>query len=650
MADVPAPAKPVIRVQAGTTRTWDSFQNFASRVGIGPLGTGGLGGPNSVFGWGGTNGLGNPSGGSYGFNPITRNRTLCEWMYRGSWIVQRAVDAVAEDMTRKGVELKGVAPEDNELIDQQMAIYGVWNGIKDTIRWARLFGGAIAIMLIDGQDTASPLRVETIAKDQFKGLLVLDRWVAWPNLNDLVTDLGPELGKPKYYDVPAGMPGVPPMKVHHSRCIRLEGNELPYFQKWAENGWGASIIEVLYDRLVAFDSTTQGTAQLVYRAHLRTIKVQKLREIIASGGPPMEALLAQMEMIRRFQVNEGLTLIDSNDEFEAFQYAFGGLNDVLTAFGDQLCGALRIPRTRLFGESPGGMDATGESDMQGYEQDIASEQNSKLRRPLNTLLQVIHRSVLGRPPQMQPQKPVVAPHPQAAMAPHPQPHPEQAQQPHPAQQPPQPHEVEEGKEPAHATHDLAPPMQPPRPAPGGPPPHPGLPQAGATQQQQPPPVVQKGGSTVFSFIFKPLREMTEKERGEIAQATTQAIVQAFTEQIVSRERALQELKQSSEITGIWTTITAEDIADAQQDPPLSDQMQQQHLNEMLGPFGLAGGQGPPKPGEGPPKPGEGPPGQHGRPPSVPHQGPGAGGPPKPSVNAQGHAPPGNVRRLRAPIT
>jgi hypothetical protein len=615
MAD-DVPAKPVIRVQAGTSRTWDSFQNFASRVGIGPLG--GTGGNFSSFGGGGTGGLGNPGGGTYGFNPITRNRTLCEWMYRGSWIVQRAVDAPAEDMTRKGVELKGVAPEDNELIDQQLAIYGVWNGIKDTIRWARLFGGAIAIMLIDGQDTATQLRVDTITKDQFKGLLVLDRWVAWANLNDLVTDLGPDLGKPRYYDIPAGMPGVPPMKVHHSRCIRLEGHELPYFQKWAENGWGASIIEVLYDRLVAFDSTTQGTAQLVYRAHLRTMKVQKLREIIASGGPPMEALLAQMEMVRRFQVNEGLTLLDANDEFESFQYAFGGLNDVLEAFGDQLCGALKIPRTRLFGESPGGLNSTGDSDMQMYEQDIASEQNSKLRRPLNTLLQVVHRSVLGRPPQEQPmgqqqlqQQPRLQPSAQKPPMLHPQP-----------------------------THDLAPPQ-------------PGDPQREPPQPQQKP--IQKGGSTTFGFTFKPLREMTEKERGEIAAQTTTAIVQAFDAQIIDRERALQELKQSSEITGLWTTITAEDIAEAQNDPSISDQMQQDQQNEMMSAMmGGMGGQH--APGEGPPGAGPPKPGESGKPPSgkppVPHlEGGGSKLPPKPSMNAQGHtAPPNNVRRLRAPMT
>lgn len=526
MAEVPAP-----QVRAPTQ---DSFNNFMSRVGIGPGA-----GVNS-----------NPSqGATYGFNPITRNRTLCEWMYRGSWIVQRAVDAVAEDMTRKGVELQGVEPDQNELMDQQLALTGTWTGIEDTIRWSRLFGGAIGIMLIDGQDTSTPLQVETIAKNQYRGMLVLDRWVAWPNLNDLVTDLGPDLGKPRYYDVPQGMPGVPPMRVHYSRVIRLEGHNLPYFQRTAENGWGASIIEVLYDRLVAFDSTTQGTAQLVYRAHLRTVKVEKLREIIAAGGPPMEALMAQMEMMRRYQVNEGITLLDAKDEYESFQFTFGGLDAVLEQFGDQLCGALRIPRTRLFGQSPGGLNSTGDSDMQAYDQDIASEQNTKLRRGLNMLLQVAYRSILGAPPM-----------------------------------------------------------------------------------------------DTFTFVFKPLREMTEKERGEIAAQTTTAVVQAFDAGIVDRERALSELRQSGEVTGLWTTISDEDIEDAKADPPLSQQNQQEELMKSMG--GMGG-----QPGEGPPGAGEGPPGEHG-PPKPGEPGPVHGGgddkkPEKPSVNAPNPAVDiSKLRRLR----
>jgi hypothetical protein len=98
---------------------------------------------------------------------------------------------------------------------------------------------------------------------------------------------------------------------------------------------GQSVVERLFDRLLAFDSTTQGAAQLVYKAHLRTYKVEGLRDIIAMGGPALEGLLKQINFIRATQTNEGMTLLDSKDEFEAHSYAFGGLDTVLLQFGQQ---------------------------------------------------------------------------------------------------------------------------------------------------------------------------------------------------------------------------------------------------------------------------------------------------------------------------
>jgi hypothetical protein len=55
------------------------------------------------------------------------------------------------------------------------------------------------VLLIDGQQVTTPLRAETVKKGQFKGLAVLDRWQLQPSFNDLITELGPDLGKPKYY-------------------------------------------------------------------------------------------------------------------------------------------------------------------------------------------------------------------------------------------------------------------------------------------------------------------------------------------------------------------------------------------------------------------------------------------------------------------
>lgn len=340
-------------------KSGDSFVNFAMNMGLG---------------------TDNPmSGSSYGFNPVTRNRVGLEWIHRGSWLGGVAVDLVAEDMTRAGIEIKGgLKPDEIELMQENATTLGIWTQICSTIKWSRLYGGAIAVMLIDGQDTSTPLRLSTIRKDQFCGLLVLDRWMIDPSLNDLVTDLGPSLGQPKYYSVTAQAPALCRQKIHYSRVIRLEGIELPYWQKVTENLWGISVLERLYDRMIAFDSASTGAAQLVYKSYMRTYKIKDMREIIAAGGDAQAGLIQYVDMMRRFQGIEGITLIDGEDEVQADTHsAFGGLADALQQFGQQISGALQIPLTRLFGQSPAGF-SSGDSDLRTYYDGINSQQNKAL--------------------------------------------------------------------------------------------------------------------------------------------------------------------------------------------------------------------------------------------------------------------------------
>jgi uncharacterized protein len=253
------------------------------------------------------------------------------------------------------------------------------------------------VMLIDGQDMSQPLRPETIGKGQFKGLLVLDRWMVAPPTGEIVTEFGPDMGMPKYYNVLTASAGLPTGKIHYSRVIRMDGEALPFYQRISENGWGLSILEPMWDRLIAFDSTSVGIGQLVYKAHLRTLSVDKLREIIAAGGPALAGLLKQVEMMRFAQSNEGLTLVDKNDTFETHQYSFAGLSDVLLRFAEQLSGATGIPLTRLFGQSPGGLGATGEGEMEQYHEKVHTRQERKMRRPMRRLLDIMSRSVLGVP-------------------------------------------------------------------------------------------------------------------------------------------------------------------------------------------------------------------------------------------------------------
>lgn len=370
-------------------KTADGFVNFISRLGINPA-----------------NPQSNLNAGRYTFNLLTRNRLQLEAAYRGSWLVGQMIDSVAEDMTRAGINITSSEAADHiQEMQASLSRLQIFQSICSEVKWSRLYGGAIAVMQIDGQKLDTPLDPETISLGQFKGLVVYDRWQVNPDLSLLIQS-GPNMGLPLFYEIITGWKSDSTtseptangtLKVHHSRCIRMIGIELPFFQAITEMMWGESFLERVWDRLISFDDTTLSAANLVDRAQLRTVGVDDLREIIAAGGPAYEGLVQMFEMVRQFQTNEGITLLDKNDVFQTTSYSFAGLSDILLQFGQQVSGAAQIPLVRLFGQSPAGLNATGEADIRMYYDNILAQQESKLRNPLEVLLKVLYRSLFGIP-------------------------------------------------------------------------------------------------------------------------------------------------------------------------------------------------------------------------------------------------------------
>jgi uncharacterized protein len=358
----------VAQVTATSGKFKDSFVNYSHNLGLGAA---------NIL-----------SSSTSSFAPLTRIRVLLEWMYRGQFVCKNAVDVVANDMTRQGVDIKGsIKPEQMASIEQAIVNKGIWNKIRSTIKWSRLYGGCLAMLLIDGQRPDTPLRLETVGRDQFKGLLVLDRWMVEPSLELLVTDIAsPSLGLPMYYRVTADAPALPRMKIHHSRIIRLAGCELPYWQSLQENLWGLSVLETIQDRIQAFDLGSTGAAQLINKSFIRTFKVEGLKELIGSNSQAYQGLLKYVELMRAFQGIEGITLMDLKDEYQGHEHgSFSGLSEIITEFRQQLSGALKIPQTKLFGTSPAGMNATGESDIRNYYDMIHGEQEAELLVPATVI-------------------------------------------------------------------------------------------------------------------------------------------------------------------------------------------------------------------------------------------------------------------------
>lgn len=323
----------------------------------------------------------------------TFNRQQLDWMYQSSWICGLAIDLLAEDMTREGIEILTDDAEKADRIDRIFTKYRVWDKLCEGIRWGRLYGGAIAVMMIDGDDMGSPL--SEVRPHSFRGLHIFDRWQIQPSV-ERVQDLGPDFGLPQYYTILSENNAVtiPGNRIHHSRVIRFEGRQLPYFIRQAYLGWGASILEPIYDRVEAFDMATRGAAQLVSKAYLRYYKIQGLRDVL-TNSLSRKGFLAQMDAVRAFQGIEGMTLGDKEDEFQVFNYTFTGLPEILLQFGQQISGGIGIPLVRLFGQSPVGFNATGESDLRLYYDDVKRLQESRLRTGLTRLIEVVCESAFG---------------------------------------------------------------------------------------------------------------------------------------------------------------------------------------------------------------------------------------------------------------
>ena len=327
---------------------------------------------------------------------VTMGRQLLEWAYQSSWLCGLAVDIIAEDMTREGIDIQCDVPEDIDKINAVFDEYGVFDSLCEGIKWARLYGGAIAVMLIDGQKVSDPLI--DIPSNSFKGLLVLDRWQLDNSNFDPVQKLGRDFGKPCHYRVVAKNCEVDfgTDLIHHSRVIRLEGRRLPFYLRQSYQGWGASVLEPLWDRIKGFDLATEGVTQLLSKAYLRYYRVKGFREIL-TNSLASEGFKRQMDIIREFQNAEGLTVGDIDDDFQTLTYTFTGIPEILLQLGQQVSGALGIPLVRLFGQSPAGLNATGDSDIRMYYDSIKKQQRSMLRSGVKKVLDVAYKSATGKP-------------------------------------------------------------------------------------------------------------------------------------------------------------------------------------------------------------------------------------------------------------
>ena len=338
----------------------------------------------------------------YPLTRTTQNYQMLTSLYRENWIVQNIIETIPGDMVRKWYTLKcNVAPEYVDALQRLERKVHLRKSLLEGMYWGRLYGGAAGIIMVRGQDDLTqPLDYDLILPGCFLGLMILDRWSGiYPEMGQVTDPSDPDFELPEYYTIRDEESGTLISKVHHSRILRFTGRELPYNEKIMETYWGESEIEAIYSELVKRDTVSGNIASLTFRANVNYLETDSLDQMLAVNNTEAQRRFWQtLQTQSVIESNFGTRLVNKGDVMHNTQYTFTGLADVYDRVMMDVSGAAKTPVTKLFGRSPAGMNATGESDMNNYYDYIDGLRENQLRPLLERLLPIMALSAWGTVP------------------------------------------------------------------------------------------------------------------------------------------------------------------------------------------------------------------------------------------------------------
>lgn len=319
-------------------------------------------------------------------------------LYESNGLFSKIIDTPAEEALKHGFDLNLKSNEMNAFVDEVLDDLEWDEKATTAIKWARLYGGALIFMLIDdGRGLEEPVDWEHIRS--IDELRVYERSIVQPDYASLYQqDYGgkgignrvSKFGQPEYYYV-SSIYGS--FKVHESRCLVFRNGVLP---EQTSNAtylfWGMP--EYVRIRRALRETVTAHTdsVKLLERSVQAIYSMKGLASLLTTDDGENQ-VLKRLQLVDTSRGLLNSIAIDSEGEqydFKTFQ--FSGVKDVIDATCNMLSALTNIPQTILFGRSPAGMNATGDSDFESYYNFVEKIQRLMLKRNLRTLLDVVFRA------------------------------------------------------------------------------------------------------------------------------------------------------------------------------------------------------------------------------------------------------------------
>ena len=325
-------------------------------------------------------------------------------LWEGDPEVARLIERPAEDATREGFEIDVPGDEDaSRMIADEWRRLGLVEVVQKSLEFRRAYGGGAVLLGVD--DGIADWRVP-LNDDRARGL----KWVRAIEARELTPAYyyGDPLAE-KYGEVaiwqytPQGTGTVVPgakmtstgsVLIHESRLVRFDGvrTSSRAISYGMLPGWGTSILTRCWAAIRDFAAAFDSSGLLVQNFGQDVYKIKGLAQILATDNGSWFRNRVQGINLARGAL--GMLLVDSeHEDFVRTTASVTGLDSLLRLHMERVAAAAEMPVTLFWGISPGGLNATGESDMRGYYDRTKSSQMRHLVPPLERISGMIARGL-----------------------------------------------------------------------------------------------------------------------------------------------------------------------------------------------------------------------------------------------------------------
>jgi phage-related protein (TIGR01555 family) len=325
---------------------------------------------------------------------VPTTRSCADGLYGGDEMGAKIARIIPYDGTREGVtwnmDQSSNQDEVIKFIETEFKRLNLWETMAWAWTLARVYGGScIFISVDDGRQLHRPLDLSKVRR--VNTLNVLDRWELNVRSTEIIADIrSPSFGLPEFYHYNTSegpVSGGETVVIHHSRMIRFDGIPLPT-RLWKRNGyWDDSVYSALGTAIRNYSTTHDNISTIIADFNQPVYRIEGLSEALAQDED--ELIVKKLQTVNLMRSAARAIVLDKEDEFENVSTNVAGGRDLVDLTVQRLVAGTDVPHTRLLGNSPTGLGATGQAELINYYDSVKSMQALTLRNPLEEMTELL---------------------------------------------------------------------------------------------------------------------------------------------------------------------------------------------------------------------------------------------------------------------